>query len=71
METLAIQTIKYIPLMIQNVPNMDQWLIELIKLNWMTLGVILGVLKILATEAKWAAGNKIIELFTGLLPKKK
>ena len=60
-----------IKLMINGVPNLDQWLILFIKNNWMTATAALGVLKIIAVDAKWATGNKIIELLTGFLPKKK
>ena len=67
MEQEAMQAIQ---LIVGGVPNLDQWLMEFIKNNWMTLSGILGVLKILAIEAKWATGNKIIEFVTGFLPKK-
>ena len=50
---------------------LDGWLVPFIAQNPVSIVLILGILKIIAKEAHWATGNKIIELFTGLLPGKR
>jgi hypothetical protein len=60
-----------INIMINGIPNLDQWLLEFIRLNFITLGIILGILKIIAIETPCATDNKIIELLLAFLPKKK
>jgi len=42
--------------------NIDVWLIEFIKNNMVSLGLVLAILKILATETKITADDKIINL---------
>ncbi len=50
---------------------MDEMLLSFIKDNLITLGLILSVLKIIAIETPCAADDKIIELLTGFLNRRK
>ena len=59
-----------IQLIVNGMLNLDEYLLLFIKNNFITMGIILAILKIIAIEAKCATGNKIIELLTNLLPKK-
>ena len=43
---------------------MDQILLEFIKGNLVTIGLVLSVLKVIAVETPCAVDNKIIELLT-------
>ncbi len=40
--------------------NMDAWIFEFISLNWFSLGIVYGVLKILARESKTVLDDKIL-----------
>lgn len=50
---------------------MDELLLEFVKNNFVTIGLTLSILKILAVETPWAADDKIIEILTGFLKRKK
>jgi hypothetical protein len=51
--------------------DLDKYLFALIQGSGFVMLTGFGVLKILAIEAKWAAGNKIINLFLGLIERHK
>lgn len=48
---------------------MDAVLLEFVKENIITIGLVLSVLKIIAIETPCAADDKIIELLTGFIKK--
>jgi len=43
---------------------MDAWLIEFVQNNFITLGLVIAVLKVIALETPWAVDDKIIQIFT-------
>ena len=44
---------------------MDAWLIDFLKENFITISLVLSILKVAAMETPGATDDKIIELFTG------
>lgn len=44
----------------------DMVLIEFIQGNVFTIGLVLGILKILAKETKWAGDDKVISFLSGV-----
>jgi len=50
---------------------MDDILLAFIKDNMITIGIVLALLKVIAVETPWAADDKIIEILTGFIGKKK
>jgi hypothetical protein len=46
---------------------MDVIILEFIQENFITISIILAVLKMIAKETPWATDDKIIEIFTGLI----
>jgi hypothetical protein len=51
--------------------DLDKYLFALIQGSGFVMLTGFGVLKILAIEAGWATGNKIINLFLGLVKRHK
>jgi hypothetical protein len=49
---------------------MDVVLLDFVKENLVTIGLILSVLKVVAAETSWAADDKILQIFTGFLGRK-
>lgn len=45
----------------------DSYVVEFIQGNWLTLVLVLGILKLLATETKTTLDNKILTLVEGWL----
>ena len=50
---------------------MDTVLIEFLKENMITIGLILGVLKVLAHATPWAVDDEILQIITGFLTRDK
>ena len=50
--------------------NLDAYIVEFITNNYLTIGVVLGILKVIAVETSWAADDKIIQILTGIFIKK-
>ncbi|MBC8179980.1 hypothetical protein H8E88_02540 [candidate division KSB1 bacterium] len=50
---------------------MDDWLLNFIKENIVTLSLVFAVLKVIAKETPTAVDNKILQIFTGFLNRKK
>ena len=50
---------------------MDILLVEFIKENLITIGLVLAVLKVIAKETSWAVDDRILEIFTGYFNKTK
>ena len=48
--------------------NLDQPLMEFISLNWFSLSILIGVLKIIAKATPWSTDDSILELVSGLFP---
>jgi len=46
--------------------NLDQPLFEFISLNWFSLSLIIGTLKIVAKMTPWSHDDSIMELIAGL-----
>lgn len=46
---------------------MDAVILEFIQGNFITISLILAVLKMVAKETPWATDDKIIEILTGLM----
>jgi len=46
--------------------NCDAFLTEFISLNWLTLGVILAVLKVIAQSTKTVLDDKIVTLLANM-----
>lgn len=43
---------------------MDDLLLQFVKENFLTIGLALGVLKVIAMETPWAIDDKIVQIFT-------
>jgi len=50
---------------------MDALLLDFAKDNMITISLVMGILKILAKESKWAGDDKILQLLTGIFSNKK
>lgn len=50
---------------------MDDWLLNFIRENMISISLIIAVLKIIAQETPWAADDKILQIFTGFLNRDK
>jgi len=50
---------------------MDEWLLNFIKENMVSISLIIAVLKVIAIETPWAADDQIIKIFTGFLSRDK
>ena len=48
----------------------DAYILGFVTENPVTCLLIIGILKIIATETPWAIDDKIVQLITGLLPNK-
>jgi len=46
---------------------MDDMLLNFVKENLITIGLVMAVLKVIAIETSWAVDDKIIKIFTGYL----
>ena len=46
---------------------MDELILEFIQGNFITVSIIIAVLKMIAKETPWATDDKIIEIFIGLI----
>jgi hypothetical protein len=46
--------------------NIDQPLMEFISLNWFSLSLAIGTLKIIAKMTPWSTDDSIMELVSGL-----
>lgn len=44
---------------------MDTWLLEFVRDNFLTIGLVLGILKILARYTSWAADDEIVQFLLG------
>ena len=43
---------------------MDEWLLNFIKENVMTISIVVAILKVIAQETPWAVDDKILQIFT-------
>jgi len=50
---------------------MDALLLEFIKENIVTLGLVMVVLKEIAKATPWAVDDKVVQILTGFLEKRK
>jgi len=50
---------------------MDALLLEFVKENLVTLGLVLAMLKVVAKETPWAIDDKILQILTGFIGRKK
>ena len=47
--------------------DLDTYLLEFVRTNLVSLGLVLAVLKVIAINTPWAGDDKIIEIFTNFL----
>lgn len=47
--------------------NCDAFIVEFVSQNWLTLGVVMGVLKVIAQSTKTVLDDKIITLLSNTL----
>ena len=50
---------------------MDELLLEFVRGNFVTLGVVLAVLKVLAKATPWAVDDEVLQIITGFIGRKK
>ena len=50
---------------------MDAWLLEFVKENLITIGLVLAILREIAAVTPWAVDNKIIQILTGFMERPK
>jgi len=51
--------------------DMDTWLLEFVKENLITIGLVLAILREIAAVTPWAVDNKIIQILTGFIERPK
>ena len=49
---------------------MDEWLLEFMRLNMVTVGLIGGAVSVIAKRLKWGWLEELLEYFGEALPKK-
>lgn len=50
---------------------MDEILLEFVKNNLVTIGLVLAILKAIALETPWAVDDKILQIFSEFIGRKK
>ena len=51
--------------------SIDTYITEFITNNYITITLILGILKSIAIETSWAGDDKIVQIITGMFNKRK
>ena len=47
--------------------NFDAYLLEFVRTNIVSIGIVLGILKVIAIQTPWAVDDEIIQIFTNFL----
>ena len=50
--------------------DIDSILLEFVRANLVTLGLVLAILKVIAKHTEWAVDDEIIQIFTNFLKRK-